>query len=80
MISFLILFPIRKFLSTTKQNSYYMLSLQIIEKNPLVIFLNIANIFMYSLKKRKDILSSLLFLSPWFIYALSLRNFHCTLI
>ena len=51
------------------QNSYYMESLQIIDKNcsnPLVFFLNMAYIFIHSHRKWKDILSALHYLSEGF--------------
>ena len=52
------------------QYSNYMKSLLITDKFcAWVIFLNMADIFQHSYKKRRDV-SSLNFLSPWFSYAL----------
>ena len=61
----------------TKLPCYNMESLQIIDKffsGPLVIFLNMTYIFVYSYKP-----SFFHFLSPWFSYDLCLLNFHCTI-
>ena len=75
MMPFLILFPSKHFLPTPKQNGYHMEYLQIIDNfssSLLVVFVNMACIFMDSHKKRKDNLSFLHFLSTWFSYALYL--------
>ena len=64
------------------QNSYYMESLQIIDKfcsSPLVIFLNMAYIFMSVIRNRKIFHRLFFFITRIYLNALCLINFHSTL-